>query len=88
MLYLVFVPDSLVAGWVSAEDYRRANVVGSALPLAAVAVVVIVIVIEPAQDSIGAPVASVVMGVVVVDSVVAEVVQQVVAAVVAAALSL
>ena len=85
---MVFVPDSLVAGWVSAEDYRRANVVGSALPLAAVAVVVIVIVIEPAQDSIGAPVASVVMGVVVVDSVVAEVVQQAVDAVVAAALSL
>lgn len=88
MLYLVFVPDSLVAGWVSAEDYRRANVVGSALPLAAVAVVVVVIVIEPPQDSIGAPVASVVMGVVVVDSVVAEVVQQAVDAVVAAALSL
>lgn len=87
---MVFVPDSLVAGWVSAEDYRRANVVGSALPLAAVAVVVVVvvIVIEPPQDSIGAPVASVVMGVVVVDSVVAEVVQQAVDAVVAAALSL
>ena len=88
MLYLVFVFDSLVAGWVSAEDYRRANVVGSALPLAAVAVVVVVIVIEPPQDSIGAPVASVVMRVVVVDSVVAEVVQQAVDAVVAAALSL
>ena len=88
MLYSVSVPDSLVAGRVSAEDYQRANVVGSALPLAAVAVVVIVIVIEPAQDSIGAPVASVVMRVVVVDSVVAEVVQQAVDAVVAAALSL
>ena len=69
------VPDSLVAGRVSAEDYQRANVAGSALPLAAVAVVVIVIVIEPAQDSIGAPVASVVMRVVAVDSVGAEVVQ-------------
>lgn len=88
MLYLVFVFDSLVAGRVSAEDYQRANVAGSALPLAAVAVVVVVIVIEPAQDSIGAPVASVVMRVVAVDSVVAEVVQQVVAAVVAVALSL
>ena len=82
------VPDSLVAGRVSAEDYQRANVAGSALPLAAVAVVVIVIVIEPAQDSIGAPEASAVMVVVAVDSVAAEVVQQVVAAVVAAALSL
>ena len=42
------VPDSLVAGWVSAEDYQRANAAGSALRLAAIAVAVIVIVIEPA----------------------------------------
>lgn len=86
MLYSVSVPDSLVAGWVSGEDYQRANVAGSALPLAAVAVIVIVI--EPAQDSIGAPEASAVMVVVAVDSVAAEVVQQVAGAVVAAALSL
>ena len=46
---MVLVPDSPVAGWVSAEDYQRASVVGSALPLGvvAVAVIVIVIVIEP-----------------------------------------
>lgn len=44
---MVSVPDSLVAGWVSAGDYQRASVVGSALPLAAVAVAVIAIVIEP-----------------------------------------
>ena len=45
---MVSVPDSLVAGWVSAGDYQKANAAGSALPLAAIAVAVIAIVIEPA----------------------------------------